>query len=183
MAQWMKAADGIYVNLHHAVRVRRMQSREHPGTAGKPRWVWGAEMPDGELVETTEAGWDVWDVGDWLAHIVPAQPGQEMLVVSWDLPDAAERPTKLWITRLPIVAWRVELRPDLVPTPVTPDELAGSCNCRQFIVLPDGRLLEQYNGEFENLEAMKADLLAAAQREWDNAQAAKAKAAAVAPAD
>jgi hypothetical protein len=41
-------------------------------------------------------------------------------------------------------------------------------------VLPDGKLLEPYSAEFESLEAMKTDLLEAAQRDWDNAQAAKA---------
>jgi hypothetical protein len=130
--------------------------------------VWGVELPDGEVVETTEEGYDV---GEHLATIVPAQPGQELVTVSWD---TESRATELWILRLPIVAWRVELRPDIAPTPITPDDMATSFNCRRFIVLPDGKLLEPYSAEFESLEAMKTDLLEAAQRDWDNAQAAKA---------
>ncbi len=168
MTQWMKAHDGSYVNLAHAVRVKRMRSREHPGTSAKQRWVWGVELPDGEMIETTEDGYDV---GDHLATIVPAQPGQELVLVSVEGDD---RPTALWVARYPIIAWRVELRPDVAPAPITPDETGGTESWRRFIVLPDGRLLEPYVGEHDSLEAMKAALLEEAQRDWDNAQAAKA---------
>jgi hypothetical protein len=166
MAQWMKAHDGSYVNLAHAVRVKRMRSREHPGAAAKPRWVWGVELPDGEMVETNEEGHDV---GDFLATIVPAQPGQEAVAVGWD---SDARPTELWVTRLPIIAWRIELKPDYVPRPVFPDQ--DFDGVRTFIVLPDGRLLEPYVGEHDSLDAMKAALLEEAQRDWDAAQATKA---------
>ena len=169
----MKAEDGSYVNLAHAVRLKRMRSRAHPGKGEDPSWVWGIEMRDGELIETNEG----YLLADWLAHIVPGQPGQELLAVSWDW---AERPTELWITRLPIIGWRVDIQPDSAPTPITPDALTE--DCRQFVVLPDGSLLEPYVGIFENAEAMKAALLESAQTEWDNAQAAKAAKAAKAAA-
>jgi len=167
MAQWMRAEDGSYLNLAHAVRVRRMRSRKHPGTQGEQRWVWGAELQDGTMVESNEEGWDF---GEALATVVPAQPGQEAVMVSWD---CDTRPTELWITRLPIVAWRVELSPDCVASPIFPDQSFEGT--RRFIVLPDGKLVEPYIGEFANIEEMKISLLEAAQRDWDGAQAEKAK--------
>lgn len=170
MAQWMKAHDGSYVNLAHAVRVKRMRSREHPGTSAKQRWVWGVELPDGEMVETTE---DDWDVGDHLATIVPAQPGQEAVLVCTGT-DGDHRPTEddIWTTRYPVIAWRVDSNPDHTPSPILPDDMPS--NGRIFIVLPDGKLVEPYMGQHDSLEAMRTALLEEAQRDWDAAQATKA---------
>ena len=113
------------------------------------------------------------DVGEHLATIVPAQPGQELVLVSADSDDG--RPTELWVARYPIIAWRVEVQPDAAPTPITPDDMGSTSSWRRFIVLPDGRLIEPYVGEHDSLEAMKTALLEEAQGAWDAAQAAKVK--------
>jgi hypothetical protein len=162
MSRWIETERGDYVNLDHVRRIRRT-----PGKHGGHHLR--LELTDNTETQTCERDWDPMELDEMLAIVLPAAPGQEALLVA---DDTHERPTEIWITRHPIVGWRIRCHPNfLAAEPVLPTSLGGG---RRMVVLPDGRLLENFVGEYANIDAMKTKLLAEAQEDWDRAHAQQA---------
>jgi hypothetical protein len=174
MSRWIETEDGDYVNLDHVVRAKPITK---PRTS-KDQPYWDGlrlELVSGEHV-TTRGTYrpDRVSLYHLLAETIPAAPGQEALLVSVD-DEFGERPTKLRIERYPIVGWRVhavEHADWCYPTPLLP---VSRGDRGVIIVLPGGRLLDQWleDTEYDDIEAMKANVLAGAQAEWDRQHAPK----------
>jgi hypothetical protein len=155
MSRWVETEDGNYVNLAHVIKAENVTRKDRGMEWNCHRLT----FVDGSTVKTrgVYSGWEDFDAIS--ATIIPAHSGQEALTVSWD---ETARPTELWIARYPIIGWRI--RGHFDPLPVLPDKIAGML---VLIVLPDGRLLEQGSGEYDNVEQMTGTVLATKQSEWD----------------
>jgi hypothetical protein len=166
MSKWLETEDGEHINLDHVRRI----SEEHVGTAS---YRFRLELAD-DSHGVTPSWSDTLShlrLGNLLATILPAAPGQEALHVG--LKTNHGRPIGVWFKRYPIVGWRVH--PDLPEArPVLPVLLP--LDARLMIVLPCGQLIEQFwgEGEYDNIEDMTAQLLAEEQASWDEEYANEA---------
>jgi hypothetical protein len=160
MTQWIETEDG-YVNAAHVVSVKETMRGDG----------WVLRLVDGDAVRVGRVTAPK-DFGEAFATILPAQPGQEALLVTWD--DHTARPTELWLSRMPIIGWRVRPDPAYAPVPIIPENELPEAH-RLLIVLPDGKLLEPGNSEFDNVEVMQRHVLDMAQAQWDGEHAAKMK--------
>jgi hypothetical protein len=178
MSRWIKADDGSYVNLDHAVRMKPAVCREE----GKQAFV--VTMPDGESARVSFSS-KVW-LTDMFDPILPAQSGQEALVVctnNYSDDGELERPTEVWFDRYPILGWRIAPREDdggwrthrpLLPFSIEDDR-------KLMVLLADGRVLWG-DTEFKDIEHMQRSMLERAQSEWDYAQEKTAAAKKMIPA-
>jgi hypothetical protein len=157
---WMRTEDGGYVNLDHVVRIKPAHA-EH-GQAFVLRLVDGDSA---RIIVSARA-----DLPNMLGTILPAQPGQEVLLVSYDT-YISELPTEndVWFTRLPVLGWR-DGDPEgflFGPAPILPRDI--TINEFPVLVLADGCLLSLNDAnptEYQNIETMQAAFLERARDEW-----------------
>lgn len=86
----------------------------------------------------------------------------EVILVSVDQTETRPTATEMYVSRQPIVGWRDE---GYGIMPVLPENLGHGC--RVMFPLSDGSLLEPDIAHWPSVEAMKADVLADAQKSWD----------------
>ena len=110
------------------------------------------------------------DLVELTAPVVPAAAGTVALLITAIPETRGARPTAddIWVTRAPIVAWRLcygGARPVLIEQP---------CSAETILVeMPDGRLLAADDCTHSNLDAAKGTILADRQREWDRTHASE----------
>jgi hypothetical protein len=155
MAHFIKSNSG-WINLDRVVGIGYRW--------GDKQSAYVFYAPDGKIIdEKTDR--NNFDPELATAPIVPATPGQMAVVISPTADDLDERPKRTFITRQPIVAWRIvrgdDASPVLLQTP--------SDNDRVFIMLANGELLDSDDVEpYPNANKAAADVLKTAQCIWDD---------------
>jgi hypothetical protein len=166
---WMMTVEGDYVNLDHVVRIKSAVTAKH-------EQAFVLRMVDGESARVTVPANA--DLGTMLGTILPAQPGQEVLLVNYDT--IGELPTEndVWFTRVPVLGWRDADPSELLGlvVPILPGGITSSS--ATMLVLPGGRLmtLDADATEYESIDAMRAAFLGRAQREWTSNRSKSASA-------
>src|SRR4051812_16010598 len=102
---WIETEHG-FVNLDHVVQLQHAAILPTQRDKRPTEDPWTAIFADGTHV----VAWvdkSIW-LPDLLADVVPAAAGQEVLVISAD-GAPQHRPTEadIWVTRYPVIAWRV----------------------------------------------------------------------------
>jgi hypothetical protein len=98
-----------------------------------------------------------------LGEVVQASPGYTMLEYYGDAEAGHE------VIRLPVVAWRVS---ENIAAPIAPnDEAAAHCGIYPTILMPDGRVVQQYGATWANETAWRASKDEEARRKRTGADA------------
>ena len=93
----------------------------------------------------------------------PATPGYTILDYYGDAEAGHE------VIRLPVVAWRVS---ENIAIPIAPnDEAAAHCGIYPTILMPDGRVIQQYGATWANETAWRAEKAEEARRKRTGADA------------
>lgn len=141
--RWIETVNG-FVNLRHAVRI----SQSHPADDKQHmRWELRIEMADGLVTRTPPDRYR--DLNELLAEIVPATPGQEVVVLYPDQDNEGE----VHVSRYAVAGWRL-MHGGVAPILV---EAIETSHRNLFLVLPDGQL-DDAAGTY-TMEQAKAEVL------------------------
>jgi hypothetical protein len=169
MTRFLEVEGGLFVNLAYVVSAR---PREY--TRFEIEWSdYLLTLTDGSKYNTHgRAAGDREGFGfsRAVAPILPAQPGQEALLVYLDTEEDGSRcarPTRVVVDSYPVLGWRLQDDSDQPPEPILPDQTTGRY---VMIVLPNGHILSEYfETEWDSRDDMIQAMLSHGQRQWDGA--------------
>lgn len=156
MATFIRGYNDCYLNLDQIQSIRPRKDKDG-------NWVYAAHTDDGRVL----GEWTGEVIDNTIYPIIPAQPGFTLLTV-WFNTESVPDNLSEWVTRDPIIAWRME---SYGPQPVTLED-GGNRNAEiQAIECPGGKIVDPLSASYPSWDEFIEDVRKQWQRHIARAEA------------